>query len=218
MVRSEEVNEGFLVTGFIFPLILPPGIPLWMVAVGIVFGVIVGKEMFGGTGRNLFNPALIGRVFLAVGYPATMTSAWISTGDFPAGRLLSPFTIGMPEGVTSATALVQAKGGVFASTFDLFIGHITGSTGETSALAIIAGGLFPVAIGVANWRTVLSILASFVISGAILGVAFPDIINPPLFNLLSGGFLFGTFFMATDPVSSPVTQRGKIFYGILIGI
>jgi len=156
VVRREEVNEGFLVTGFIFPLILPPGIPLWMVAVGIVLGVIVGKEMFGGTGRNLFNPALIGRVFLAIGYPATMTSAWISPGDFPAGRLLSPFTIGMPEGVTSATPLVQAKGGVFASTFDLFIGHT-------------------------------------------------------LFNLLSGGFLFGTFFMATDPVSSPVTQRGKIF-------
>ena len=217
IVRKEEINEGFLVTGFIFPMILPPGLPLWMVAVGIVFGTLVGKEVFGGTGRNLFNPALVGRCFLAFGYPAAMTGTWLEPGGGGWGQLFSRFSVGVPDGVTSATPLVLAKGGTLVSTFDLFLGRIAGSAGETSALAILLGGLFLVLVGVASWRTVLGILVSFVALGAVLHGTHPSAVNPVGFNLLSGGILFGAFFMATDPVTGPVTQSGKWAYGILIG-
>ncbi|MBT3274815.1 MAG: RnfABCDGE type electron transport complex subunit D [Spirochaetales bacterium] len=216
-IRKEEVNEGFLVTGFIFPLILPPGLPLWVVAVGVIFGTIVGKEIFGGTGRNLFNPALVGRIFLALGYPALMTSAWIEPVAGTWGRLGSPFTIRAVDAVTSATPLVAAKGGVITAPLDLFLGSSLGSAGETSALAIILGGVFLVAVGIANWKTVLSILISFAGLNALLRAISPDAVAPVWFNLMSGGLLFGTFFMATDPVSGPVTRAGKWAYGIIIG-
>lgn len=218
LIRKEEVNEGFLVTGFIFPLILPPGLPLWTVAVGAVFGVVVGKEIFGGTGRNLFNPALVGRVFLALGYPALMTSTWIEPISGPWGRLNQSITIRGVDALSTATPLVASKGGVFADNLDLFLGRILGSAGESSALAILVGGVFLVAVGVANWRTVVAILGSFAALNAILYAAAPEAVSPLLFNLLSGGLLFGTFFMATDPVSGPVTRSGKWVYGILIGV
>ncbi len=217
IIRKDEVNEGFLVTGFIFPLILPPGTPLWMVAVGIVFGVVVGKEIFGGTGRNLFNPALVGRVFLALGYPAIMTSTWLPPVQNAWGRLLSPITIGIPEAVTGATPLVAAKGGELAPLLDLFLGRVAGSAGETSAAAILLGGLFLVIIGVASWRTILAAVGAFIGLSALLHGLFPAQVNPVWFNLFSGGLLFGVFFMATDPVSSPVTRSGKWAYGIIIG-
>lgn len=218
IIRKEEVNEGFLVTGFIFPLILPPGLPLWTVAIGVIFGVVVGKEIFGGTGRNLFNPALVGRVFLALGYPAFMTSAWIEPVDGPWGRLAESITLRGIDAVSTATPLVAAKGGDFAAPLNLFLGNITGSVGETSAAAILLGGIFLVLVGVANWRTVLSILASFAALNALLRLAAPDTVAPVLFNLLSGGLLFGAFFMATDPVSGPITRSGKWAYGIVIGV
>jgi Na+-transporting NADH:ubiquinone oxidoreductase subunit B/electron transport complex protein RnfD len=217
VVRREEINEGFLVTGFIFPLILPPGIPLWLVALGVAFGVVFGKEIFGGTGRNLFNPALVGRVFLAISYPAPLSSAWIQPLAQPWGRLASPFGFGVPEAVTSATPLALAKGGALTGAFDLFFGRTLGSAGETSALAILLGGLFLLAVGVASWRTVLAILASFVALAAVFHGLLPAAVAPVWFQLLSGGVLFGAFFMATDPVSGPVTRGGKWAYGILIG-
>ncbi|NOY08314.1 MAG: RnfABCDGE type electron transport complex subunit D [Spirochaetes bacterium] len=218
LIRKEEINEGFLVTGFIYPLILPPGLPLWMVAVGIIFGVFIGKEIFGGTGRNIFNPALIGRLFLALGYPAAMTATWVKPGWLPWGKLLSPFTIGTPDAVTSATPLVLAKVGELSSIFNLFVGRVTGSLGETSAIAILLGGIFLVLVGVASFRTVLAILLSFTVFNGLLRLAAPSLVNPVLFSLLSGGILFGAFFMATDPVSSPVTKSGKWIYGIIIGL
>jgi Na(+)-translocating NADH:ubiquinone oxidoreductase B subunit len=218
VIRKEEINEGFLVTGFIFPLILPPGLPLWMVAVGIIFGVVIGKEVFGGTGRNLFNAALVGRVFLALGYPSTMTSSWIEPVAQGWGRLAMRFSIAAPDAVTTATPLVMAKGGGLAPLSKLFIGNVLGSAGETSAIAILIGGIFLVIVGIANWRTILGILISFVALNAILYNFLPDQVNPVLFSLFSGGLLFGTFFMATDPVTGPITQRGKLAYGILIGL
>ena len=218
VIRKDEVNEGFLVTGFIFPLILPPGVPLWILAVGVIFGVVVGKEIFGGTGRNLFNPALVGRIFLALGYPSIMTSTWIAPAEGGWGNVLKFLSSGGADAVSSATPLVAAKGGEYAHWLDLFLGRITGSAGETSAIAIAIGGFFLLLVGVANWRTVISILISFVGLSAILHYASPSSASPALFNLLSGGFLFGTFFMATDPVSSPVTQSGKWAYGIIIGV
>jgi Na(+)-translocating NADH:ubiquinone oxidoreductase B subunit len=214
VVRKEEVNEGFLVTGFLFPLILPPGVPLWLVAVGIIFGVVVGKEVFGGTGRNLFNPALVGRVFVAIGYPSLMTTRWIEPGSGIWGRLSEGLNV---DSVSSATPLVLAKAGEFTDNLDLFLGRVLGSAGETSAVLIIAGGLFLLLTGIASWRTVLSILVSFAGLTAILHAVMPDRVGPVLFNLLSGSILFGTFFMATDPVSSPITLRAKWIYGVIIG-
>jgi Na(+)-translocating NADH:ubiquinone oxidoreductase B subunit len=216
VIRKEEINEGFLVTGFIFPLILPPGLPLWMVAVGVVFGVVVGKEIFGGTGRNPFNPALVGRVFLAIGYPAAMGTRWIEPLLAPWGRLNVAFALRAPDAVSSATPLAQAKGGALAPFFDLLVGGTLGSAGETSAIAIVLGGLVLLAMGIASWRTVVAILVSFTGLAALFQVLVPG--SPPVwFHLLSGGILFGAFFMATDPVSGPVTTAAKWPYGLLIG-
>jgi len=215
VIRREEVNEGFLVTGFLFPLILPPGLPLWVVAVGVVFGVVIGKEIFGGTGRNIFNPALVGRVFLALGYPSLMTSRWIVPGTGTWGKLSEGLAV---DSVSSATPLVLAKAGEFSNNLDLFLGRVLGSAGETSGLLIIAGGIFLVFVGVASWRTILATLGSFAGLTAILHAAMPDRVGPVLFNLLSGGILFGAFFMATDPVSGPITRKARWVYGLIIGI
>jgi len=220
VVRKEEINEGFLVTGLIFPLTLPPTLPLWIVAVGIVFGVLVGKELFGGTGRNLFNPALVGRCFLALSYPAAMSRQWIEAGSGLLGRL----TTYMPDAITGATPLVQAKRalsggeGILATRWDLFIGRVAGSAGETSALAILVGGAFLLLTRVASWRTVAGILGSFVLLGAVLHAVQPAVFGSVEWQLLAGGLLFGAFFMATDPVSSPITNGGRWAYGILIGV
>ena len=218
VVRKEEINEGFLVTGLIFPLILPPAIPLWIAAVGIAFGVVVGKELFGGTGRNLFNPALVGRCFLAIGYPVAMSNAWIIPGSGTFGRLFQYVDASCVDAVSSATPLVLAKQGQLASLCDLLSGNVSGSIGETSAIAIIVGGIFLLLTRVGNWRTVAGSLGSFFILGAVLGRVSPNSFGPVIWHLFAGGLLFGTFFMATDPVTSPITNGGKWLYGIIIGV
>lgn len=218
IVRKEPINEGFFVTGFLFPLIMPPAVPLWMVALGVAFGVVVGKELFGGTGRNLFNPALVGRCFLALAYPAQMSGSWIKPGTEVTGRLLQYVDGSSVDAVTSATPLALAKAGEYASGAHLFVGSVSGSIGETSAMAIIAGGVFLLLTRVANWRTVASILISFTALAAILHHAQPDQYGPALWHLCAGGLLFGAFFMATDPVTGPVTSGGKWIYGALIGV
>jgi len=218
IVRKEEINEGFLVTGMLFPLIMPPTTPLWMVAVGVAFGVFVGKELFGGTGRNVFNPALVGRCFLALAYPSAMSSNWISPGNGLAGRLFQYVADPNIDAVTSATPLVLAKQGNLVAISDMFWGYISGSVGETSAVAIIAGGVFLLLTRVANWRTVVSTLGSVALLAAILHLAEPEKFAPVLWHLCAGGLLFGAFFMATDPVTSPTTNGGKWAYGIVIGV
>ena len=217
LARKEEINEGFLVTGFIFPLILPPGIPLWVVAVGIIFGVLIGKEIFGGTGRNVFNAALVGRGFLTLGYPALTSKSWMPPGTGLWGNLTAGISIFNPDTITSATPLALAKGGELAPIRDLFLGSVAGSAGETSAFAIILGGVFLMATGVSNWRIVVSILLSFSGLTWILRLITPLSVSPVLFNLFAGSILFGAFFMATDPVTGPITQSGKWVYGVLIG-
>jgi Na(+)-translocating NADH:ubiquinone oxidoreductase B subunit len=219
MVRKENINEGFLVTGLLFPLILPPLLPLWMVALGVAFGVFIGKELFGGTGRNVFNPALVGRCFLSLAYPKTMAASYL---DLEAsygltGRLFEYVSASSVDAVSSATPLALAKQGQFSSLWDLFLGSVSGSAGETSAIAIILGGVFLLLTRVANWRTVVSILGSFALLGGILHYADPAAVGPVLWHLCAGGLLFGAFFMATDPVTSPTTNPGKWLYGILIG-
>ena len=218
IVRREEINEGFLVTGLIFPLILPPTLPLWMVAVGVVFGVLVGKELFGGTGRNLFNPALIGRCFLALSYPAAMTSTWIEAGAGPLGRLAQYVGPGSASAITSATPLVAAKQGTFCGVQELVLGGVAGSAGETSAVAVVLGGCFLLLTGVGSWRTVAAVLGGFFASGVVLELARPEIFSQTGWHLFAGGLLFGAFFMATDPVTSPITNAGKWVCGVVIGV
>ncbi|MHC4394254.1 MAG: RnfABCDGE type electron transport complex subunit D [Planctomycetota bacterium] len=218
IVRKENINEGFLVTGMLFPLILPPTLPLWMVAVGIAFGVFVGKELFGGTGRNIFNPAIVGRCFLALAYPAAMSSNWTVTGGGLTGRMLQYVGASNVEAISSATPLVLAKQGELVSLSEMFLGNTPGSLGETSAIAIILGGVFLLFTRVANWRTVVSILGSVALMAGIFHHVEPGRFAPALWHLCAGGLLFGAFFMATDPVTSPVTNVGKYFYGIVTGI
>ena len=218
IVRKESINEGFLVTGMLFPLILPPTLPLWMVAVGVAFGVFVGKELFGGTGRNIFNPAIVGRCFLALAYPAAMSGNWTVAGRGLTGRMLQYVTASNVDAVSQATPLVLAKQGNLLEMSHMFLGNISGSLGETSALAIILGGVFLLFTRVANWRTVVGILWTVVVMGAIFHHSNPERFAPALWHLCAGGLLFGAFFMATDPVTSPITNCGKWVYGIVIGV
>lgn len=217
VVRKEEINEGFLVTGFIFPLILPPGIPFWMAAVGIIFGVLVGKEIFGGTGRNLFNAALLGRCFLLLGYPAAMSSEWMTPrpGEWSACLTALP---GVPiDAVTGATPLMLAKNGTMTPLWDLFIGRTAGCAGETSVLAILIGAVLLIGMRVGSLRTILGSLLSFALLGAFMHAVAPARVSPLPFNLVAGGFAFGVVFMATDPVTSPLTGPAKWAYGVIIG-
>ncbi len=215
LIRKESINEGFLVTGLIFPLTLPPGIPLWIVAVGMALGVLLGKEVFGGTGHNIFNPALVGRAIIAVGYAKPMTSTWIEPGAGLWGNLGSYLT--SPDAVTIATPLMDAKKQIYTPLGNMFWGNTFGCIGETCAAAIILGGVFLIIAKVVNWRTVIGILGSFVTLNLIMQVISPGLFAPVRFNVLAGGLLFGAFFMATDPVTSPITAPAKWAYGIFIG-
>jgi RnfABCDGE-type electron transport complex D subunit len=204
LIRRKEIEEGFLVTGLIFPLILPPTAPLWMVAVGSAFGVFFGKEVFGGTGRNIFNPALVGRIFITIAFPELMSARW-----------QKPFS----DAITAATPLGLFKSSrALTPLADLLLGQVTGSMGELLRLGVLAGGLFLIVTRVANWRVPLAYLGSVALFSWIGNRAAPDLFAPPLFQLLAGGLLFGAFFMATDPVSSPATKAGKWVFGIGCGI
>jgi Na(+)-translocating NADH:ubiquinone oxidoreductase B subunit len=220
MVRKEGINEGFFVTGILFPLILPPNLPLWMVALGVALGVFIGKELFGGTGRNLFNPALVGRCILSLAYPKQMSLGWVEPGQAAIGRLLTWHV----DSMTSATPLLAARQGHMTSTAHMFLGSVSGSAGETSAILIILGGVFLLLTRVGNWRTVVSLLGSFTVLTAALvaqhkvNYPMPGVFGPVMWQLCAGGLLFGAFFMATDPVTSPTTNGGKWFYGMVIGL
>jgi Na(+)-translocating NADH:ubiquinone oxidoreductase B subunit len=203
-IRKHEIHEGFLVTGLIFPLVLPPTTPLWVVAVGVIFGVLFGKEMFGGTGRNIFNPALVGRLFITIAFPAIMANNW---------------QIPHTDVITSATPLsVYKSEHIMPPVHDLLVGETAGSMGETCRIAIIFGGIFLLLTKVGNWRVPVSYLGSVLLFGLIGNHFMPDSIAPAGFQLLSGGLMFGAFFMATDPVTSPFTNAGKLTFGILCGV
>ncbi len=209
-IRKHEVNEGFLVSGLLYPLILPPTIPLWQVAIGIIFGVVVGKEIFGGTGRNIFNPALTARAFLFFAYPAQISGDAVWTAV---------------DGYTGATGLAQAaRGGVEAITHswnDAFIGFIPGSIGETSTLLCFVGAGYLIMTGIGSWRIMLSMLLGMIGMSLVFNLIGSDT-NPmfsltPAWHLVLGGFAFACVFMATDPVSAAMTDTGRWVYGFLIG-
>lgn len=214
--NNEEVTEGMFVTCILYPMILPPTIPFWMAAVGLAVGIIIGKEVFGGTGKNIFNPAIVGRTFLAVTFPVEMSAMWVS-----------PFK-GLPGGffhwtqsadaITTATPLSSFKNGVPENILDMLWGSTSGSMGETSAIIIIVCGIFLVMTRVANWRLPLATIASTLILSGFMHTINPEQFASPIYHLLGGGLLFGAFFMVTDPVTAPFTSRGKWIYATLIGV
>ncbi len=216
ITRKKEIHEGFLVTGLIFPLILPPTVPLWIVAVGAIFGVVFGKEVFGGTGRNIFNPAIVGRIFLSIAFPKIMTVYW--QGPFTGG--LGGFAhFQNIDAITSATPLGVFKShGELASYMGLLFGQNAGCVGETFRVGLIAGGLFLVFTRIVDWRIPFAYLTTVFVSTLAFNHLFHLKLAPPIFQLLSGGLLFGAFFMATDPVTSPFTKQGRWIAGILLGV
>jgi len=209
-VRDHEVNEGFLVTGMLFPLTLPPMIPLWQVAIGISFGVVLGKEVFGGTGKNFLNPALTGRAFLYFAYPAEITgdAIWVAVDGFTAAT---------PLGAVAADGMAA----IDVTWAQAFIGALPGSLGETSALACLFGAAVLILSGIGSWRIILSMTLSTIVFAELLYMIGSD--TNPMFqmdaswHLVLGGFAFGCVFMATDPVSAAMTETGRWFYGALIG-
>lgn len=217
-IRNEEVNEGYLVSGMLIPLIVPVDVPLWTLAIAVAFAVLFGKEVFGGTGMNFLNPALLCRAFLFFAYPSKMSgsSVWVS---LKGGESLV-------DGATGATPLAFATDGLEAmnnagvqygmSDWDMFAGLVPGSVGETSVIAILIGAVILLWTGVASWKIMVSSVAGALFVGW-LGNFFGVTDVPAYYQLLMGGFAFGTVFMATDPVTSAQTECGKWIYGFLIG-
>ena len=210
-IKGHEVNEGYLVSGMLIPLIVPVTIPLWMLAIAVAFAVIIGKEIFGGTGMNIWNPALLTRAFLFFSYPASMSGdkVWIADGVTGATPLADPtFT----AGPTFTEGLVGGK----YSVCEMIIGTIPGSVGETSVIAILLGAALLLWTGVASWKIMFSSILGGLAIGY-LGYALGSTDLPGYYQLIMGGFLFGTVFMATDPVTSAQTEKGKWIYGFLVG-
>ncbi len=215
MVRKHEVNEGFLVSGALIPLTLPPTIPLWMVVAGTAFGLVVAKEIFGGTGMNFLNPALTARAFLFFAYPAYMSgdAPWIAA-DLQGVDSYTGATL-LAQAAVSADALESA------SWWNAFYGWIPGSMGETSTLACLLGAGLLVSSGVGSWRTMSGVLIGTIFFAVLFNIAGSD--TNPMFgvpwywHVVTGGWAFGMVYMATDPVSSAFTERGKLFYGFGIG-
>ncbi|HLO90194.1 MAG TPA: NADH:ubiquinone reductase (Na(+)-transporting) subunit B [Lentimicrobium sp.] len=212
--RGHEVNEGFLVSGMLIPLVLPPDIPLWMVAVATAFAVIIGKEVFGGTGMNILNPALTARAFLFFAYPAFMSGdkVWIAekADTYSGATPLAEAALGTGDGVVKFSHSLS----------DMFFGTIPGSIGETSTLAILIGALILVITGTGSWRIMLSTIAGAVFMGLLCNVlALNSYMQVPFYyHLVMGGFMFGTVYMATDPVTAAQTNVGKIWFGFFIGV
>jgi len=219
-IRGHEVNEGFLVSGFLIPLIMPADVPLWMVAVATAFAVIIGKEVFGGTGMNILNPALTARAFLFFAYPAWMSGDKVWIGGMVDGETLDAFSGATPLAQAAAgNSSFSLGNGAGIDTMDMIIGTIPGSIGETSKIAILLGAAILLITRVGSLRIMLSMLAGGVAMGLILNAfaANPFMEIPWWEHLLIGSFLFGMVFMATDPVTASQTAKGKIIYGFLIG-
>lgn len=218
--KHEEIQEGYLVTGMLVPLIVPVGCPLWMLALAVAFSVIFCKEIFGGTGMNIFNPALVARAFLFFSYPTSMSGdkVWVASNE------VLGFGYNLPDGMTAATPLGQAAAGItdgMTSFSDMVYGLIPGSIGETSVIAIAIGAVILLYTQIASWRTMVSVF----VGGIIMAVLF-NMLNmetnavaqlPWYEHIATGGFCFGAVFMATDPVTSARTEKGKYIYGFLIG-
>jgi len=214
-IRGHEINEGFLVSGLLIPLIMPIDIPLWMLALATAFAVILGKEVFGGTGMNIFNPALLARAFLFFSYPGWMTGDNVWTEGLAKGQNI----IDGYSGATPLALCAQGNLSELPSFMDMFIGVIPGSVGETSTLAILIGALILIVTGIGSWKIILSVFAGGLTMGLLLNAASANAYMelPFYYHFVMGGFAFGAVFMATDPVSASQTETGKWIYGFLVG-
>ncbi|MDX9811991.1 MAG: NADH:ubiquinone reductase (Na(+)-transporting) subunit B [Bacteroidales bacterium] len=216
-IRGHEVNEGYLVTGMLIPLIMPVDVPLWILALSVIFAVIVGKEVFGGTGMNIWNPALLSRAFVFFAYPSQISGDKIWIEGLTKGE-------GIVDGFSGATPLAHAAAGEFdkmPSFMDMFVGFIPGSIGETSTIAILIGAVMLLWTGIASWKIMLSTFAGGILTGLLLNALAPEgsyMAMPAINHIVMGGFAFGAVFMATDPVTGSQTERGKWIYGFLIGV
>jgi Na+-transporting NADH:ubiquinone oxidoreductase subunit B len=212
--RGHSVNEGYLVTGMLIPMTMPIDVPLWMLAVSVVFAVIIGKEVFGGTGMNILNPALTARAFLFFAYPSFMSGdkVWINTGD-----------AATVDGFSGATPLADLAANIpldMSLISSFFYGNMAGSVGETSTLAILMGAVILLVTGIASWRTIISVYVGGYVMGLLFNLwgANEFMMIPPYVHLLLGGFAFGAVFMATDPVTAAQTNTAKYIVGFLIGM
>ena len=217
-IRGHEVNEGFLVSGMLIPLIMPVDVPLWILALSVIFAVVIGKEVFGGTGMNIWNPALISRAFVFFAYPSQISGDKIWIADLTKGE-------GVVDGFSGATPLANAAAGQFDSMpsfMDMFLGFIPGSIGETSTLAILIGAAILLFTGIASWKIMISTFAGGLLTGLLLNAVAPGpdsyLAMPAINHIVMGGFAFGAVFMATDPVTGSQTEKGKGIYGFLIGM
>ena len=220
--RGEPVSEAALVTGILYALVMPPTVPWHVLITGIVFAIVMVKEAFGGFGNNIFNPALAGRCFVYISFPVAMTAAWIPPAQGPAGALLS-WTSGGSDAVTSATPMALMKAGELTVSgadifYGLFLGRIAGTMGVTSALLILAGGMYLFLTRTADRIMIITVIAVYAILNQVLHIAGVAPVPGALTAVFGGGFLFGAFFMVTDPVSSPSTTPAKIAYAILIAV
>ncbi|MCF7521599.1 NADH:ubiquinone reductase (Na(+)-transporting) subunit B [Neisseria sp. ZJ106] len=218
MVRKHEINEGFFVTSILFALIVPPTLPLWQAALGITFGVVIAKEVFGGTGKNFMNPALAGRAFLFFSYPANISgdTIWTAVDGFSGATALAQWANG------GAAALKNVATGQPITWLDAFIGNMPGSIGEVSTLALLIGGAIIVFARIASWRIIAGVMIGMVAMSSLCNFigseTNPMLTMPWYWHLVVGGFAIGMLFMATDPVSAAFTNTGKWWYGILIGV
>ncbi len=213
--RGHEVNEGFLVSGLLIPLIMPVDVPLWMLAIAVAFAVIIGKEVFGGTGYNVFNPALLARAFLFFAYPSHMSGDKVWIAGLTQGQ-------GVVDGYSGATPLAKAAAyqiDQLPSVYDMFMGFIPGSVGETSTLAILIGAVILIVTGIGSWKIMVSVFGGGLASSLLFNTfaVNPYMEIPAWQHLIMGGFAFGAVFMATDPVSASQTEKGKWIYGFLVG-
>lgn len=222
IIRKQEIDEGFLVTGWLIPLILPPTMPLWQVVVATSFGMVIGKMIFGGTGMNIFNPALVTRAFLFFAYPGSISGdeVWVKAADGFSGA--TPLAVPAAQTGGDAVALLNGFQQFDYSWLNMFLGWIPGSVGETSALAILIGASILIYTKIGSWRimfgSIIGLVVTAFITNYFAGYSTNTMLTlPPHYHLVMGGFLFGTVFMATDPVSAAYTNRGRWIYGFLIG-
>ena len=218
-IRKEQVNEGFLATGLLIPMIVPVDCPLWMVAVATMFAVLIGKEVFGGTGMNIVNPALLARAFLFFAYPAKMSGDQVWVAGLSDGKAIDGFSGATPLGELAHGTTFEQLTSQY-SILDMFVGYIPGAVGETSTLCILIGAVILIWTGVASWKIMFSGVLGVLCMGLLLNFFGTDAYTqiPFYTHLLLGGFAFGIVFMATDPVTAAQTEAGKWIYGFLIGV
>lgn len=215
---NKPVSEAIFVSAFLYTLILPVRTPFWIGAIGIIFGILFGKEVFGGFGRNVFNPALVGRAFVYVSFPKFLTGQWTAASEGLPGGFVKYLNPGIDSVSTATPMLIFRDSGVMTPYSNLLWGNVSGSIGETSAVLIILAGIYLLYTKTAFWENMLGLIVGFTATTLLFNIMGVESVPNLLFGLLSGGLLFGTVFMITDPISSAKTREGKLIYGFIAGM